>query len=254
LPATVWATTGGAPWPQGAPPARLLDLALSGVVGLVIGDTLLFQSFVWLGPRLAMLLMALAPPMSALIAWLVLGEQMSTIAIGGMLLTLLGITWVVLERRPGAPDIPSRRRALGILLAIGAAAGQAGGAVLAKRGMLVLDPLSATLVRMASATCVLVLAALVSGQFSRMLPRFRRPRFLAFVLSASFLGPYLGVWFSLVSLKLTETGVALTLMAMSPIFIIPLSARVFGERPTARTVIGTVIAVLGVVILLQRQQ
>jgi drug/metabolite transporter (DMT)-like permease len=226
---------------------------VSGVIGLAIGDTLLFQSYAWIGPRLATLLMALAPPMSAAIAWIGLGERLGGRALLGMALALSGIIWVVRERGTRrAAGTASAHRRLGILLGLGAAACQAIGAVLAKRGMLAVDPLPATLVRMVSAAAGILVAALASGHLPRALPALRAGRFLALALCASVLGPYLGVWLSLVSLKLTETGVALTLMAMSPILVIPLAARVFGERASARTVVGTVIAVAGVTILVSR--
>lgn len=250
LAATLYLTT-GAIWPAGAPPARLLDLALSGFVGLALGDTLLFQSYAWIGPRLASLMMALAPPLSALGAFAFLGERLGVMALVGMALTLGGIVWVIEERTP-APGFHPQHRALGLVFGFGGALCQAGGAILAKRGMQDLDPLPATLVRMVSALAALALAALLSGRLPHLLPRSARTRFLALILAASVLGPYLGVWLSLVSIKLTETGVALTLMALTPILVIPLSARVFGERPTLRAIAGTVLAVAGVIVLLRR--
>ncbi len=244
--------TSGAMWPTGAGRIPVLDLALSGLIGLAIGDTLLFQSYVWLGPRIASLMMALAPPLSAVGALVLLGERLGGTAIAGMAATLGGVVWVIKERHPAGVNFHPRRRGLGLVLAFGAAACQAGGAILAKRGMQAIDPLPATLVRMASATAALALTILISGHLPRLLPRMRERRFLRLALPASILGPYLGVWLSLVSIKLTETGVALTLMAMTPILVIPLSARVFGEHPSIRAMAGTALAVAGVAILLAR--
>ena len=44
------------PLPVGAAPWRWFWLALSGFFGLVLGDAFLFQAFVWIGPRLSMLM------------------------------------------------------------------------------------------------------------------------------------------------------------------------------------------------------
>ena len=41
-----------------ASPERWFWLGLSGIVGLVIGDAFLFQAFLWIGPRLTMLMMS----------------------------------------------------------------------------------------------------------------------------------------------------------------------------------------------------
>jgi drug/metabolite transporter (DMT)-like permease len=117
--------------------------------------------------------------------------------------------------------------------------------------MIEVDPLPATVVRMISGTAGMLLGSLLSGHLPHAVPGLGGRRFLVLALCASVLGPYLGVWLSLVSLKHTETAVALTLMALSPILVIPLSARVFGERPTARVFFGTVLAVAGVALLMR---
>lgn len=38
--------------PLSATPERWFWLGLSGIVGLVLGDSFLFQAFIWIGPRL----------------------------------------------------------------------------------------------------------------------------------------------------------------------------------------------------------
>jgi drug/metabolite transporter (DMT)-like permease len=256
LAGTLWILS-GRPWPQPTGWAAISDLALSGVVGLALGDTLLFQSYAWIGPRLATLLMSLAPVISAIMAGIALREHLAPRALLGMAMTLSGIAWVIRERPTG--DLPNeahnrrmRVRHWGVGFALAAAACQAGGAVLAKRGMLGVDPLPATLVRMVSAAAGMLLGSLLSGQLRRTLTGVREPRFLGLALAASILGPYLGVWLSLVSLKHTETAVALTLMALSPILVIPISARVFGERMSPRALLGAVVAVAGVAVLVGR--
>ncbi|HDQ71083.1 MAG TPA: hypothetical protein ENN19_03185 [Chloroflexi bacterium] len=51
-------------------------LGLSGTLGLVFGDTCLFQSFLLIGTRWAMLLMTLTPVISTLTAWGYFGETL----------------------------------------------------------------------------------------------------------------------------------------------------------------------------------
>ena len=59
----------------------------------------------------------------------------------------------------------------------------------------------------------------------------------------------IGVWLSLVAVQRTSVGVASTLTSLTPIFLIPISYAVFKERPTRQTVIGTLVAVAGTVLL-----
>ena len=62
----------------------------------------------------------------------------------------------------------------------------------------------------------------------------------------SFFGPFLGVSLSLAALQYTTTGIASTIMAMVPIFIIPPSILLFRHKVTAREMLGTLISLSGV--------
>ena len=78
---------------------RWLWLSLSGLVGFVIGDLLLFQAFVVVGARISMLIMSFAPPITALIGWIILGEVLSPMNWLGMAVTITGISMVILKRQ-----------------------------------------------------------------------------------------------------------------------------------------------------------
>ena len=91
----------GHPLPLDAAPFRWIWLGLSGIVGLVLGDTLLFQAYYLIGNRLGTLIMSGVPVISSLAAWLLLGENLSLLSIAGITLCTSGIMLVVLERTPG---------------------------------------------------------------------------------------------------------------------------------------------------------
>ena len=65
----------------------------------------------------------------------------------------------------------------------------------------------------------------------------------------AFFGPFLGVSFSLIAVKYTETGVAATLMALAPVFIIPPAILIQKERVSTRAVLGAIVAVTGSALL-----
>jgi drug/metabolite transporter (DMT)-like permease len=79
---------------------RWFWLGLSGIIGLVLGDGFVFQAFVMIGARRSMLLMALVPIISTLMAWLFLGETLSAIEILAIGLTVGGVAWVYLNGKP----------------------------------------------------------------------------------------------------------------------------------------------------------
>ncbi|RMF84040.1 MAG: EamA family transporter, partial [Planctomycetota bacterium] len=87
-------------------------LALSGLIGLSIGDQALFVALVDIGPRLTTLVMTTAPIFAAILGWAALGEALTPLALLGIVLTVGGVAWVVLERPPrgGPPASPHRLR------------------------------------------------------------------------------------------------------------------------------------------------
>jgi drug/metabolite transporter (DMT)-like permease len=227
-------------------------LALSGVIGLVVADGFLFQSYVWIGPRLGSLLLSLSPVVSALLAWLILAESLSAGQMAGMALAIGGVVWVVMERNGPVRTSPDRRRYLwGILFGLGAAMGQAIGLITAKKGLEGDFPaLSGNLIRMLAAAAVLWTITFFQGQSAATVQRLTGQRQAAWhIVGGSFFGPFLGVWLSLIAIQLTHIGVASTLMALPPIFLLPVSHFVFKEHLGRTAIAGTLVAMIGVVIL-----
>ncbi|MBM2841573.1 MAG: putative permease super family, partial [Bacteroidetes bacterium] len=110
---------------------QILYLSLSGVVGLTFGDTFLFKAFHEIGARVTMLIMSIAPAIAALLAYLILGETLSTAGVLGVAITILGVSIVVTDRGgPGPEKIVLTTS--GIVFAMLAAVGQGSGLVFAK--------------------------------------------------------------------------------------------------------------------------
>ena len=240
----------GSLFPLDAGPQRLFWLSLSGIVGLVLGDAFLFQAFVWIGPRLSMLMMGLAPVIAALIAWIFLDEHLSGWQIFGMLLTLGGIAWVVLDRN-GTQQGEKRVYLRGILFGFGAATGQALGLVLAKNGLFGdFSPISGNLIRIVAATAVLWVITLFQGKARSTFQKLNtHRRAISFLVAGSITGPFLGVSLSLLAVQQTTVGVASTLMSLPPVFLLPISYIFFEERFGWRAIFGTFVAITGVAIL-----
>ncbi|MCB0078049.1 MAG: DMT family transporter [Anaerolineales bacterium] len=238
--------------PVGATVEQWAWLGLSGVIGLVIGDSFLFQALIWIGPQLAMLMLSLAPVIAALAAWLFLGETLTAPQTGGVLLTVGGVAWVVLQRnRPTAHEPAERNFLMGILFGLGAALGQALGLITAKVGLQgEFSALSGTLIRMLVAMAVVWLITIARGQAGPTLRRLQsnRPAIVQLVGAALF-GPFLGVWLSLVAIQHTAVGIASTLMALPPVFLLPVARYLFRETVSWQAVAGTIVAMIGVGVL-----
>ena len=221
---------------------------LSGIVGFALGDMLLFRAFVLLGARLAMLLMALVPVFGTAIAWLFLGETLDFHKIIAVSIVIGGIIWVVTERKNN--DQHAGHYTTGILCGIGGAMGQAIGLILSKKGLGTdYSALSANIIRVSAAACLLWGITLFRGGISKTIDKLKDKKGLSTVTGGAFCGPFLGVWLSLVAVQKTYVGIASTLMALPPIFLIPLSHWIFKEKIGIGAIIGTMVAVLGVALI-----
>lgn len=247
--------TFGEPLPSDAAQSAVFWLGLSGFVGLALGDAALFQAFVMIGPRLSMLVMALAPVLGALLAWLFLDEALSMQEMAGILLTVGGVAAVVTERqgKQKNANTPTSTRAyvIGLLFAFGGAMGQAGGQVLAKIGLENdFSPLSGTLIRMTVAMLVIWAFAIAQRQVVSGFRRLRQhPQATLMITVAAITGPVIGVWLSLVAVQRTSVGVSSALIALTPIFLLPIGYFVFQERISKQAIFGTLLAFGGTVLM-----
>lgn len=221
-------------------------LMLSGLVGLMMGDLFLFASYPIIGSRIAMLMMTLAPPLAALLGWLVLDESMSLLSVAGMFMVLLGIALVIWSRPGGNNKVKLNFPIKGLVFAFMGAVGQAGGLVLSKFGMKDYSPLAATQIRIIAATLGFVLLISVLGRWKNVFRTLKYKKAMEGITVGSFFGPFLGVSFSLVAIKYTSTGIASTLMAIVPVLIIAPSVIIFKQKVNLKEIVGAIISVLGV--------
>lgn len=231
--------------------SQIINLVLSGMVGIVFGDTFLFKAFQEIGARLSMLMMSLAPAISAILAYFFLQESLSLWAIAGMIVTLGGIALVVLER---TPTVPSRYpvTSSGLLYALLGALGQGGGAVLAKTAFVEgpIHGLIAALIRIGAALLILMPAALAFGRYPNPIKVFAHNRkILAWLLIGAFFGTYLGITLSLVAVAHAKVGIAATLIATSPVMMLPMVNVLHKEALSWKAMVGAFVAVGGVAML-----
>lgn len=239
----------GKPLPLDATLHHWFWLSISGVIGFTIGDFLLFKGFILIGARISMLMMALVPPLTALIGWIVMGEKLTPVNFLGMALVVGGISLVVLQRSPDHKQVKFSHPMRGILAAFGGALGQAIGLVLSKYGMGDYDAFGATQIRIIAGTLGFGVVVTLMGLWGRVGSALKNKNAMSTMTLGSFFGPFLGVSFSLVAVKYAATGVAATIMSIVPILIIPPSIILFKEKVSVREITGALIAVAGVAIL-----
>ncbi len=237
----------GMPLPLDATGHQWLWLGLSGVVGFVVGDLCLFKAFILIGSRITMVLFALVPPVTAFAGWLLLGETLTVQQWLGITLTVTGISMVILIKQ--ASKVKLAHPIKGILLALGGTLGQAAGLVLSKHGLGNYNAFAATQIRIIAAIAVFIIIIPLAGLTSNILKATKNKRAMGFISMGAFFGPFLGVSLSLVALSLIEVGVASTIMAMVPVFIIFPEVAFMGKRLRPLEVAGAAVAVAGVALV-----
>jgi drug/metabolite transporter (DMT)-like permease len=245
----------GQPLPLQAGPTHWGWLALSGLIGFAIGDIFLFQAFIFIGPRLATLLLSLSTVFGALEALLFFGETLRLGQVIGITLALAGIVWVILERAPrppsSTPDIWRHRSLSGTLFGILAAVGQATGLVFSRQGMQgEFSPIQGNVIRLLAAVLSIWFVTFVQRQAGSTVQTLREhPSSLKWIALAAFVGPVIGVSLSLLAVQNSPVGVASVLTSLSPILMLPFSYFFLKERLGWQPVAGTLLAMSGVAIL-----
>lgn len=227
-------------------------LGFSGVIGIGLGDTAYFSALNQLGARRTLLIETLAPPISAIIALVAFQETLKPLAWYGILLTLIGVAWVITERTPGVAvslSYPMRGLTWGLLAALS----QAIGSVLSRYGLLQSDitPLWSALIRISAGTLTVLILLLLS---SRNAPKNNKiiwsGRLIGIITLTSLGSTYLGLWLQQTSLALIPVGIAQTLTSTSPLFILPITAAL-GEKISKRAILGVLLAMGGISLLFQ---
>lgn len=224
-------------------------LMLSGFVGIVLGDLLLFEAFVRIGSRISMLIYASVPPLSGIMAYLFLGEAMTWIQILGMCVTLSGIAMVILIQDGNSKKMKFSHPILGILLAFGGALGQAAGYIIGKFGMASYDPFAATQIRLIAGIIGFSVLFSIKGHWPNVKKAFAQRDALFSLTLGSFFGPFLGISLSLFAVQRINPGVASTLTSITPVLLIPFAFFIKKEKVTIRECFGTLLALSGIGIM-----
>lgn len=235
--------------PMDAPKEAWIWLSISGLIGFVIGDLFLFQAYLEIGSRISMLIMALVPPITALLGFITMREILSVSDFIGMFVTILGIFVVVLVRNPEGNNFKFTRSVKGISYAFVGALGQSFGLIFSKLGMGNYDPFAATQIRIIAGIVGFTAIFLFMNRWDELKVAMKNKEATKYLFLGSLFGPFLGVSFSLLAIKYTTTGVSSTITSIIPVLIIPLSIYVLKEKVSPKEILGAIISVIGVIII-----
>lgn len=229
-------------------------LVVSGIIGILLGDTFNFAAVGRIGPRRAGAIFALNAPMAAVLGWAFLGEVLGAQAWLGIAVTVAGVAMAIL----GRPGVNAHRLEalqgtilIGVAFGLAGGFGQAVGSLIARPVMTAgLNPYLASLIRVgASGLAMGVLAAL---PFAPTAPRQVSRGVLILTAITAFIGLLMGMTLFLYALQGSKTGIVATLSATSPVIILPMMWLRTGQRPSALSFCGAALAVAGLALIFTR--
>lgn len=246
---------------QGVKGPGLLLFIVSGILGFGLGDIALFEALPRLGAALTVLIVqCLAVPIGAVTEWLWLGTRIMPCQMLGAAVILTGVALAIAPERKSA--IPRGHRVAGLLFAIIGAFGQAWGAVVSRQGFLLdrnaglqMDGPSSAYQRLLGGIVCVALVAWLSSLLRRRRQPGQTPRepvwrmALPWIIGNAVAGPVLGVAFYQWGLRDSPSAIVLSIVSTTPLAVMMLSFLFEKTRPAPRELIGSLLAVLGVVAL-----
>ncbi|TXR53063.1 DMT family transporter [Reinekea thalattae] len=238
-------------------------IILSGIVGIFLGDTFLFSAVHRLGPRRAGVLFTMNAPMSILLGWLFLNEQLSLLQLFACSLVLSGVIIAILFGKQDNPhhwEQTKGRLSVGIMLALGGALGQAVGALLSKPALLAgVDAIAVATLRVATASVALLVAYVLFylPAIKRRKETTPRPAFwqiplidyLGLALMAT-LGMVIGMSLLVWGIGNAHIGIVTTLSAVVPVLVLPALWLTTGQRPALGAWLGATLLVIGAALII----
>ena len=227
----------------------LFFLIMSGILGISLGDTFFFMALSRLKTSMAVLMTTAIPVLTMLFAVVFLNEHLSIRSWTGCILVITGIA-IALSAR-GLEDTKGVISVSGILYSLLAAVSCAASVIFSKYALMSIPALEASFIRHLSGLAVLIIWGSITTRLGLWLkPITRDVKLMHKLFAASFLGTFLGTWLCLLGLQFTTASAATVLNSTSPLFIIPLSGILLKEKIQKRSIIGAMIAFIGVCIII----
>ncbi len=215
-------------------------LAVSGVVGVVIGDSAFFAALIRIGGTMTAAIQSLAPSLTAIFAWFFLAEELTLAQVSGLVITSICLVILVIKQAPRSERLRGDLREnssngyrTGVGFAIIAAIGQAVGAVIAKPVIQDLSAMTASSLRLWAPVLLLFIWQIrKTDSIWNTIHGLVTGRHVLPLAIGSFAGTFIGLILMTYGMARAPLGVVLALTSTYPVWIMLI------EQVTGRSEIG----------------
>ncbi len=227
----------------------LLLILFSGIIGIFLGDTLLFMALQKIGPRRNNVLFSLAAPFTVCLNIIFLNQLMNPVNLIGCFFVFIGVVVAILygtkKDNQHRWEVVEGSLHLGIIMGILAALCQAIGLIMMKPILDAgVDPIASASLRTSASFILISFTFFLKSSIFKSKVKFNIKIFFKVFISG-FLGMALGMSLLLIALQKGDAGIVATLSSTSPIMILFLIWFFTNKIPTFGAWLGTIIAIIG---------
>ena len=224
-------------------------IIISGIIGIFVGDTLLFIALQKIGPRRNNILFSLAAPFTVMLNIFFLNEVMTFVNLLGCLIVFFGVVIAIAYGNSNDQihrwEIVQGSLKVGIILSVGAALCQSIGLILMKPVLNAgADPIASAAIRTTISLFLISFTFLLNSENFNPKKKITLKIIFQSILSG-FIGMALGMSLLLIALKNADAGIVATLSSTSPILILFLIWLLTKKIPSLGAWFGTILAIMG---------
>lgn len=220
-------------------------LALSGIIGISVGDSLFFKSLQDLGAKVQVIFFLLGQIFTMILSLLLLGELLSLEQYIGAIILLTGIVVVIWGKQENHPN-----KIRGIVCGLLSILCFSVSAIMVKMAIADVEVVTATFYRMAFGTIFTLGFGVMGKQLPSWVKPLRDKRLLALFILNVFVITYGGFLLSMVAIKLISVSLVSVLGTTEPVFVLLFAYLINKEKITKQEVIGTMITLAGLFIII----
>ena len=221
-------------------------LALSGIIGISVGDSLFFKSLQDLGAKVQVIFFLLGQVMTMLLSLLFLGELLSVGQYVGAVILLTGIVIVILGKQDNHPN-----KVRGIVCGLLSILCFSVSAILVKVAIADIEVVTATFYRMVFGTVFTLGFGVVGKQLSAWVTPLKDVRLLLLFIVNVVVITYGGFLLSMVAFKYATVSLASVLGTTEPVFVLLFAFLINHEKVTRQEILGTLITLIGLFIIIK---